>query len=212
MQTSSTSDPVKYVHRSMKWQASPMMRPPPAFKSCTHTSGGMYPAFMVATMFIGAGDKCFLSSKANGANRRLNPTVTQPFEFSKASSTRFNPFHVVESGFSTKTCLWLSKASATNMAWLPCWVVTKTVLTSWSARRALVVCCAVLNGVLGRLNASAQAFRAGDGFDLGSGFVQFGQDGGPCEVACANDTKHRFAWIGSSARSCGPSGRPPGPS
>ena len=62
-------------------------------------------------------------------------------------------------------------------------------------QKALVVCCAVLNGVLGRLDASAQAFRAGDGFDLSSGLVQFGQDGGPCEVACANDTKHRFAWI-----------------
>lgn len=75
--TETISESARKRIRSMKWQASPMMRPPPLARSCVQCWAGMAPAFMVMMNDFGSfncDSSAFILATC-GAKRRLKPTI-----------------------------------------------------------------------------------------------------------------------------------------
>ena len=137
--------PARKRSRSMKWQASPTMRPPPTVRSCVQCSAGIAPAFTVITKpwarSPGEQQLHLLHLRREAAveaDHQLRSArapalwcaASQAWRTASSSSSR------IASGFSTNTCLPAASASHTSAAWLSWRVAMTTASTLGSASTA----------------------------------------------------------------------------
>ena len=131
-----TGAPARCRSRSMKWHASPTIRPPPTSGSWVQCDVGMAPALTVMMKALGVDIDASnsLVRMTMGAKRRLKPTVsTRPGAAAAMASSSSSER---QRGFSTKTCLPVSRALRTYGAWVSWRVAIQTASIPGSARMA----------------------------------------------------------------------------